>query len=109
MTNAELYEFLFAMKSELKAEIKAQNTIIDEVIKPTMLETLSRVKETNGRVTDLEKNEIRRALFCEKIQEGKAKSDKREKVKVITQIIISAFAAALMVQYGVLEILKVVK
>ena len=109
MTNSELYEFLFAMKSELKAEIKAQNTIIDQVIKPTIVETLSRVKETNGRVTTLEKNEIKRELYCAAVQDGKAKSEKREKVKVVTHIVISAFAAALMVQYGVLEILKIVK
>ena len=109
MTNYELKEFLLSLKAELKAEIKAQNTMIDKVITPKIDELISRVKETNGRVTDLEKNEIKRNMFCSAIQEEKAKSSKRDKIKMITQIVISAFAAALMVQYGVLEILKIVK
>jgi len=109
MTNTELKEFLLLMKSELKAQIEAQNTMIDKLVLPKIEELITKVDKTNGRVTELVKKEIKRDSFCNYVQEGKVKSDKREKVKMVTQIIISAFAAALMLQFGILEFLKLVK
>jgi len=113
MSNAELKEFMYALKMELKAEIMAQASITDLVVVPKINEIMKKQDKTNGTVVDHEKRINERDWVCaaiqtKKVEETKAK-DKREKVKFITQIIISAFAAALMLQYGILEFLKLVR
>lgn len=55
MEQIEIRTFLETMKSELKAELKAQNTVIDLVIIPKLNESIAHGEKTNGRVTHLEK------------------------------------------------------
>ena len=106
MSNAELKEFMYAFKMEIKAELKAQATMIDKVVVPKIDELNEHQKEANHKVAQHEKRLNEKEWFCSAVQLAKEKSSKREKVKYITQIIISAFAAALMLQYGILEFLK---
>ena len=101
MTNVELKEFLTAFDSKISAKLQAQETITDEVIRPRLDNLIKHVKETNGRVTDLEKQEIIRATLeknCEKYKFW----------KISAEVIVASIGAACILQFGILEFLKLI-
>jgi hypothetical protein len=109
MSNTEIKEFLQAFKAEMKAEMKVQNTMIDEVIRPKLDEVIQLQKSTNGRVSVLELKEHDRNLYCSRIQDEKLKEIKMYKWRFIGTVRAAAAGASLIMNYGILELLKLVK
>ena len=100
MTNIELKEFMYSLKSEIKAEIKTQTTIIDEVISPKMKEMAELQKEANGRVGKLEDRinavedtQLVQGNTCKFIQDGKARASSRNKWIITTLVALLALLA----------------
>ena len=131
MTNIELKEFMHSFKSEIKAELSAQTTIIDKMIMPKINEIAALQKEANGKVADHEKRISERDWFCLAAQDVKKKASeeeierkkievavlveekkrlvKKERVMFVVQTILAACVAAIILHYGVLEFLKLIK
>ena len=89
------YKAIIDKLSEIKAELNANITIIDDVIKPRLDEIIQHQKTTNGRVTKTEGciNELqliveKGVLKCEFIQDAKARAVVRNRWIIGTLLVV---------------------
>ena len=74
-----------------------------------LIEIDKKLIKQNGRITGLEEREAIKLLYCQGIQSIKAEHKKYSKWKTILIIIASAVLAAVIMNVGLLEFLKLVK
>ena len=97
--------YLDEMKSGIHARQEAQADMLNRFIIPKLDEIVNHVKETNGRVTELEKTSINREAICGAVQDGKTSY----KWYYLAGIVAASVLAVFIIEYGLLPVLDVLK
>ena len=100
-----LREYLDEMKKGIHARQQAQADMLDKLVLPKLDSIEAHVKETNGRVTELELKGAGYDAVCASID----KKNSNTKWFYLGGIIITAFLAALIHEYGLLAVFDVLK
>ena len=86
MSNQEVYEFLTDFKTEVKAELMAHTTILDEVIRPDIKGIKDHLEKQNGRIAKAEDAIRERNIVCTAVQQAKERRNNNYKWYVVTSI-----------------------
>jgi len=101
MENDELYNFLHEFKTEVKAELMAHATILDEVIRPDIKDIKDHLARQNGRIAKAEDAIRERNIVCSAIQQGKERRNTNYKWYVVTSIMFLGLLIGAMTKFPI--------